>query len=118
MTGRIYDHLLIIGTFCSFIRGMTNGRLLHYLFIPTLLEMLQKSSQKNYASVGILGKELLASGPGFTRPGTPNSASPSLTKHDLSVYRTACLTAPCPSYKRKTNKLCHKTNFVIKLESV
>ena len=25
MTGGIYDHLLIIGTFCSFIQGMTNG---------------------------------------------------------------------------------------------
>ena len=29
MTGGIYDHLLIVGTFCSFIQGMTNAWLLH-----------------------------------------------------------------------------------------
>ena len=34
------------------------------------------SSRENYASAGILGRELLASGPGFTHPGTPSSASP------------------------------------------
>ena len=63
MTGGIYDHLLIIGTFCSFIQGMTNTWLLHNLLIPTLYEILQKSRRKNYASAGILGRELLASGP-------------------------------------------------------
>ena len=84
MTGGIYYHLLIIGTFCSFIQGMTYTWLLHNLLIPTLYEILQKSSQKNYASAGILGRELLASGPGFTRPGTPDSASPrSLVLHVL-----------------------------------
>ena len=76
MTGDIYDHLLVIGTFCSFIQGMTNAWLLHNLLIPTVLEILQKSSRKNYASAEILGRELFASGPDFTRPGTPDSASP------------------------------------------
>ena len=76
MAGGIYDHLLIIGTFCSFIQGMANAWLLHNLLIPTLLEILQKSSRKNYASAGILGRELLPSGPGFTRPGMSDSASP------------------------------------------
>ena len=36
MTGGIYDHLLIIGTFSSFIQGMTNAWLLHNLLIRTL----------------------------------------------------------------------------------
>ena len=35
MTSGIYDHLLIIGTFCSFIQGMTNAWLLHNLLINT-----------------------------------------------------------------------------------
>ena len=35
-TGDINNHLLILGTVCSFIRGMTNAWLLHNLFIPTL----------------------------------------------------------------------------------
>ena len=61
MTGGIYDHLLIIGTACSFIQGMTNAWLLHNLLILTHLEILLKSSRKNYASVGILGWKLLAS---------------------------------------------------------
>ena len=76
MTGGIYDHVLIIGTFCSFIQGMTNTWLLHNLLILTLYEILQKSRWKNYTSAGILGRELLASGPGFTRPGMPDAASP------------------------------------------
>ena len=46
MTGGIYDHLLIISTFCSFIQGMTNALLLHNLLIQTLWEILQKSSRK------------------------------------------------------------------------
>ena len=54
---------------------MTNAWLLHNLLIPSLYEILQKSSRKNYASAGILEKELLASGPCFTRPGTPDSGS-------------------------------------------
>ena len=76
MTGGIYDHLLIIGTFCSFIQGVTNAWLLHNLLILTVQEILQKSSRKNFASAEILGRELFASRPGFTRPGMPNSASP------------------------------------------
>ena len=75
MTGGIYDHLLIIGTVCSFIQGMTNAWLLHNLLILTLYEILQNSNRKNYAFAEILGRKLLASGPGFSRPGMPNSAS-------------------------------------------
>ena len=33
MTGGIYDHLLIIGALCSFIKGMTNAWLIHNLLI-------------------------------------------------------------------------------------
>ena len=54
---------------------MTNTWLLHNLLIPTLLEILQNSSRKNYASAEILGRELLVSGPIFSHPGTENSAS-------------------------------------------
>ena len=91
MTGGIYDHLWIIGTFCSFIQGMTNMWLLHNLLITTLYEILQKSSRKNYASAGILGRELLASGPGFTRPGTPHSVSPrSLKKAKIPYGISEC----------------------------
>ena len=36
MTGGTYDHLLIIGTFCSFIQGMTSAWLLHNMLIPTV----------------------------------------------------------------------------------
>ena len=61
MTGGIYEHLLIIGTLRSFIKGMTNTWLLHNLLILTFKEILQKFSQKNYASAGILGRELLVS---------------------------------------------------------
>ena len=75
MTGYIYDHLLIVGTVCSLIPGMTNAWLLYNWLIPTLSEILQKSSRKNYASAGILGRELLASrrvfrdqGRGILRP--------------------------------------------------
>ena len=56
MTGGTYDHSLIIGTVCSFIQGMTNTWLLHNLLIPTLQEILQKSSRKNYVSAGIFGR--------------------------------------------------------------
>ena len=68
MTAGIYDNLLIIGTVCSFIQGMTNAWLLHNLLIPTPQEILQKSSRKNYASAGIFGRELLTPGQGFSRP--------------------------------------------------
>ena len=95
MTGGIYDHLLIVGIFCSFIQGMTNAWLLYNLLIPTLKEILQKSSRKNYGSAGILERELLASGPDSTRPGTPDSASPrSLTttgKRLLLFSKPNCL---------------------------
>ena len=94
MTGDIYDHLLIIGTFCSFIQRMIKAWLLHNLLIRTLKEILQKSSWKNYASAGILGRELLASRPGFTRPGMPDSASPEIT--EMEFLCTKPLTAPLP----------------------
>ena len=48
MTGGIYDHLLIIGTFCSFIQGMTKAWLLHNLLILTIYEILQESSRKKF----------------------------------------------------------------------
>ena len=79
MTGGIYDHLLIIGTFCSFIIGMTNAWLLHNFLIPTFYEILRSPAGKitrPRESSEILGRELLASGSGFTRPGTPDAASP------------------------------------------
>ena len=54
MTGGSCDHLLIIGALSSFINVMTNAWLLHNSLIPTLLEILQKYSLKNYARAGIL----------------------------------------------------------------
>ena len=36
ITGYIYDHLLIVGTVCSLIPGMTNAWLLYNWLIPTL----------------------------------------------------------------------------------
>ena len=69
MIGGIYDILLNMGILCSFIKGMTNTWLLHNLVIPTFKEILQKSSQENYALAGIIGRELLASRPIFSHPG-------------------------------------------------
>ena len=69
------SYLLIIGTLGSFIKGMTNTWLLHNLLIP-FWEILQKSSWKNHASAGILGRELLESRLIFSRPGAQNWASP------------------------------------------
>ena len=71
MTGGIYDHLLIIGTLYRFIKGMTNAWLLHNFLIWAFLVILQKSSRKNYASTGILERELLESGLIFSRPRDP-----------------------------------------------
>ena len=73
MTGGIHDHLLIIGSRCRFIKVMTNTWLLNNFLIWTFKVILQKTSRKNYASVGILGRELLASGPMFSSPGMQNS---------------------------------------------
>ena len=46
MTGGIYDHLLIIGTFCSFIQGMTTAWLFHNLLIPTLKVITEIQPEK------------------------------------------------------------------------
>ena len=76
MTGGIYDHLLIIGTVCSFIQSMTNVWLLHNLLIATLSEILQKSSRKKIRVRGNLWKKIISVRTGFLRSGTWNSASP------------------------------------------
>ena len=41
MTGGIYNHLLIIGTFCSFIQGMTNRAGYRSVFFDTIFVSIQ-----------------------------------------------------------------------------
>ena len=62
MTGGIYDHLLIIGTVCSFIQGMSNAWLLNNLLIPTLLVDFTEVQPENLRVRGNLQT-------GFSRPG-------------------------------------------------
>ena len=42
MTGGIYDHLLIVGTFCSFIQGMTNA------YFTTYANVINRNSEKDF----------------------------------------------------------------------
>ena len=42
MTGGIYDHLLIVGTFCTFIQGMTNA------YFTTHANVINRNSEKDF----------------------------------------------------------------------